>query len=123
MTYPLVSQLGESASHPTVVWTVIATACLTVIILAAARLAGPLSEMFEQRRKYKQRIEDARIVDLSNQVDHLAGRIYTLEGREVRRDRYLVEHAQWDHELMMAAIAAGLDVSPPPPLRPPLDAP
>jgi len=56
-------------------------------------------------------------------VDHLAGRVYTLELQQHRQDQYLVEHAKWDHELLMAAIAAGLEVSEPPPLRPPIDAP
>lgn len=115
--------LPDAASHPAVIWTVVGTACVSAVILAAARLAGPLGEMIEKRRQMKQRSEDARIKDLSEQVDHLAGRVFTLEARERVRDRYLIAHAEWDHELMMAAIRAGLTVSEPPPLRPPMEAP
>lgn len=115
--------LPDAAAHPAVVWTVVATACISAVLIAATRLAGPLSEALERKRQFKQKAEDARIKDLSEQVDHLAGRVYTLEARERKRDQYLLEHAKWDHDLMMAAIKVGLDVSEPPPLRPPMEAP
>jgi len=124
---PISASLPDAAESPVVIWTVILTTCAVAILLAIAKVVGPLGEAFEsnaeRHRQYKQRDEDARIVDLSSQVDHLAGRVYTLELQQHRQDQYLVEHAKWDHELLMAAIAAGLEVSEPPPLRPPIDAP
>lgn len=115
--------LPDAASSPWVVRTVVAAACVTAVLLAAARVVEPLGEAWEKLRRYRQRSEDARIKDMSEQVDHLAGRVYTLEQQQLRQDRYLLEHAKWDHELMMAAINAGLEVSEPPPLRAPLEAP
>ena len=49
---------------------------------------------------------DARIRDLSSQVDHLEGRIYTLERRQQRQDAYLYAHAVWDQKMLEAAIKA-----------------
>jgi len=115
------SDLPDAANNPVVVWTVVACACITAIILAFAKLVSPVGEALEQRRQIKQRAEDARIRDLSEQVDHLAGRVYTLETNATRQDRYLLEHAKWDHEMQMAAINAGLEVPDPPPLRAPFE--
>lgn len=119
-------QLTDSATHPAVVWTAVAAACLVVIVLAVTRLVEPVSTGWAKIREARQKGEDARIKDLSAQVDHLAGRIYTLEQRQTRQDAYLYAHAMWDQKVIEAYIAAGLDIESiglPPPLRPPLDAP
>lgn len=115
--------LPDAASNPVVVYVVVATACLSAVVLALARLAGPMGEALEsagnRRRAYRQSAEDARIVDLSHQVDHLAGRVWTLEQARERQSAALIAHAIWDQQMTTAAIAAGLDVTVPPPLYPP----
>lgn len=119
-------QLTESATNPAVIWTAVAAACVVVVLLAFARVAEPVSTAWAKLREARQRGEDARIRDLSAQVDHLAGRVYTLEQRQQRQDAYLYAHAVWDQKMVEAAIRAGLDlddIGPPPPLRPPIDAP
>lgn len=112
----------DTASEPAVVWTVILVACASAVLLAAARVLPPVIEawgkMREQVRQSRQRQEDARIKDLSEQVDHLAGRVWTLEQDRARQAAALMEHAAWDQALIHAAIAAGVAVQPPPPLYP-----
>jgi hypothetical protein len=118
--------LTDAATHPAVVWTAVAAACIVVILLAFARVAEPVAGAWGKLREARQKGEDARIQDLSSQVDHLAGRVYTLEQRQQRQDAYLYAHAVWDQRMLDAAIRSGLDledIGPPPPLRPPLDAP
>lgn len=119
-------QLSDAATHPAVIWTAVATACVVVILLAGARVVEPLAAAWQKWREARQKSEDARILDLSHQVDHLAGRVYTLERRQQKQDAYLYAHAVWDQKMLEAAIKAGLDIADigdPPPLRPPLDAP
>lgn len=119
-------QLTESATNPAVVWTAVAAACLVVVLLAFARVAEPVTSAWSKLREARQKSEDARIRDLSSQVDHLAGRIYTLEQRQQKQDAYLYAHAVWDQKILEAAIKLGInldDIGAPPPLRPPLDAP
>lgn len=118
--------LADAATHPAVVWTAIITACVVVASLAFAKVAEPLAVSWGKIREARQKSEDARIRDLSSQVDHLAGRVYTLERRQQKQDAYLYAHAVWDQKMLEAAIKAGLDIEDigqPPPLRPPLDAP
>lgn len=113
----------ETASDPAVVWTVIIAACVSAVLLSLSRALPPAIEawgkMRETIRRTRQRAEDARIVDLSSQVDHLAGRVYTLEQNRERHTAALIEHAAWDQTLIHAAIEAGVAVSKPPPLYPP----
>lgn len=117
--------VADAADNTLVVYTVVATACLSVVVLAFARLVGPLGEALqsaaERRRAYRQRAEDARILDLSQQVDHLGGRVWTLEQARERQSVALIAHAVWDQALISRAIEAGLEVTPPPPLYPPPD--
>lgn len=109
-------------AHPVVVWVAIASAVLVLLSYAVARAAGPVSEALQRWREHRQAGEDARILDLSAQVDHLAGRVFTLEQRQQRQDAYLYAHAEWDRAVLAAAIRHGLDLeelSTPPPLWPP----
>lgn len=112
-------------AHPIVIWAAIMAAVSVMLAHAIARAVGPVSEAIQRWREHKQASEDARIVDLSGQVDHLAGRVFTLEQRQQRQDRYLFEHAQWDRKILAAAIRLGLDdtddLGTPPPLWPPVD--
>lgn len=119
-------QFGDAATQPAVIWTAVITACVGIILLAAAKVAEPVASAWQKLREARQKAEDARILDLSHQVDHLAGRVYTLERRQQKQDAYLYAHAVWDQKMVEAAIKAGLnleDIGEPPPLRPPLDAP
>lgn len=114
---------ADVATHPVVVYTTVIAVAGYVLATAIAKVVGPLAEAMEsaaeRRRQYRQRAEDARILDLSSQVDHLAGRVWTLEQSADRQATYLTLHAAWDHEVTMAALAAGVEVPPAPPLRPP----
>lgn len=119
-------QLTDSATSPVVVWTTIAAACIVVVTLTFAKVAEPVATAWGKLREARQKSEDARIKDLSHQVDHLAGRVFTLEQRQQKQDAYLYAHAVWDQRMVEAAIKAGLDlddIGQPPPLRPPMDAP
>ena len=112
---------GLDAS-PVVVWVTIGTVVLVLVTRALASAAPNVSEALTRIRNHRQAAEDAKVRDLSSTVDHLAGRVYTLEQRTQRQDRYLYEHAQWDRQVLQAAIEAGLDVDTlgtPPPLWPP----
>ena len=113
----------DAAGHPVVTYAVVAAAVLYVVALAIAKAADPVSAALEKRRNFKQRAEDARIVDLDAQVDHLAGRVFTLEQRQQAQDLALYAHALWDAQVIEAALAGGIDlastIGPPPPLRPP----
>lgn len=115
----------DAATHPAVIWTVVVTACVSAVFLAAARVLPPmtdaLSRMRERSRVARQKTEDARIKDLSEQVDHLAGRVWSLEQSRVRQDAALMAHAVWDQQLIALAIEAGITVPTPPPLYPPPD--
>lgn len=118
--------LTEAATEPAVFWTVVVSGCLSVVLVAASKVLpdaiAAWGKMREQRRRDRQAEEDARIVDLSSQVDHLAGRVWTLEQNRERMHQVLIEHAAWDQALIHAAITAGVKVQPPPPLYPPATA-
>lgn len=112
----------DTASEPAVVWTVIVAVCFAAVVGTLAKTLPPAveawSRMRDTRRRDRGRAEDARIVDLSEQVDHLAGRVWTLEQDKARHTATLIEHAAWDQQLIHAAIARGVAVSAPPPLYP-----
>lgn len=125
-TEQLPEGVPDAAAHPLVVYAVVAAAVAYVLAMAVAKAADPISSVLTKRREYKQASEDARIIDLSHQVDHLAGRVYTLEARQIKQDQYLFVHAAWDQRLLELAIQSGIDlddIGQPPPLRPPMDAP
>lgn len=117
------SGLDRAADSALVVWAAIGMAVFVTICVGLAKGVPPIVEawgaMSEKRRQLRQRAEDARIVDLSEQVDHLTGRVWTLERSQERQRDALVAHAQWDTHVLAAAIAAGVDVTAPPPLWPP----
>lgn len=117
----LVSVPGVPDPSPIVVYVALAGAVLYIAAKSVAQVVEPISAALTKRREFKQANEDARIVDLSHQVDHLAGRVHTLEERAQRQDRALDRHAAWDHQMIQAAIRAGLDVPEPPPLRPTIE--
>lgn len=119
---PAGDQLVDVATEPLVVWFVIVSACAAILLRTLSGSIPPAVEawgrMRETRRRDRQRGEDARILDLSEQVDHLAGRVWTLEQDKARHSEALIRHAAWDQALIHAAIAAGVAVHPPPPLYP-----
>lgn len=112
----------DAAAHPWVVYAVVAAAVAYVVATAVAKVAEPVSAAMTRYRQHRQASEDARILDLDSQVDHLKGRVTTLEQRQQRQDNYLAAHAVWDREVLSAAILSGMDpeqVGPIPPLWPP----
>lgn len=115
-------QLTDAATDPIVVWVVIAAGSVAVILRSLSSVLPDViaawGKMREQRRRDRQASEDARIVDLSSQVDHLAGRVWTLEQNRERMQAALIDHAAWDQALIHAAVAAGVPVTTPPPLYP-----
>lgn len=114
----------DAAAHPWVVYAVVAAAVAYVLATAVAKVAEPISSALTKYREHRQASEDARIRDLDRQVDHLLGRVTTLELRQQRQDTFLAEHAAWDRTVLQAAIAAGLtleDLGQPPPLWPPIE--
>lgn len=121
-TPPPSNPLPTVDASPIVVWVTIGTVVLVLVARSLASAAPNVSEALTRIRTHRQAAEDAKVRDLSSSVDHLAGRVYTLEQRSQRQDRYLYEHAQWDRQVLQAAIEAGLDVDTlgmPPPLWPP----
>lgn len=116
------TSLDQAADSALVLWVGIGMAVFVVVCVGLAKAVPPVVEawgaMAEKRRQFRQRAEDARVLDLSDQVDHLAGRVFTLEQLVERWRNQLMAHADWDQQLMAAAIAAGADVSKPPPLWP-----
>lgn len=122
--------LPDVASHPLVVWAAVAAALIYIMATALAKAVPPLleakanahrvrAEAAATGRRYRQEEEDARVLDLSTQVDHLAGRVWTLEQERERWRDALVRHAAWDHLMLTRALAAGDgEVTPPPPLWP-----
>lgn len=117
--------IDQAATSPVVVWVGIGVAVFVVVCAGLAKAVPPVVEawgtMAEKRRQFRQRAEDARILDLSEQVDHLAGRVWVLERNADRQRDALIAHAQWDQKILTAAIAAGLDVTVPPPLWPAIE--
>lgn len=114
----------EAVAHPLVVYAAVAAAVLWVLARAAATVAGPVSEALTKLRTHRQQSEDARIRDLSSQVDHLMGEVAVLRERLTVLDRHLIAHAEWDRQLLQHAIARGLDaddIGPPPPLWPTME--
>jgi hypothetical protein len=115
-------QLADAATQPVVIWTGVACLCLAVVLRSLSSVLpdaiAAWGKMREQRRRDRQAAEDARIEDLSAQVDHLAGRVWTLEQAAQRMTAAVIAHTAWDQKLMTAAVAAGLHVDMPPPLYP-----
>lgn len=121
------TSVEDSATHPVVIWATIAAAVLVLVAVTLSRVLPPILDAKSRlqearlaaaaaREKAAQAAEDARILDLSHQVDHLAGRVWSLEQQRERQQAALIEHAAWDQQLIHAAIAAGVAVQSPPPL-------
>lgn len=124
---PLMTSVEDAATHPVVIYVGIGCTILVLVAAALSRALPPVIESWgrvkEARRAAEakraadaQAAEDARIIDLSHQVDHLAGRVWSLEQQRERQQAALIEHAAWDQQLIHAAIAAGVAVQNPPPL-------
>lgn len=116
----------DAAAHPLVVYALVAAVVVRLLAPAVANAAESVTDVLTKRREHKQQTEDARIIDLDSQVQHLSGRIFTLEERQRKQDLYLYEHAVWDQHILDACIKAGIDlegIGQPPPLRPPIDPP
>lgn len=117
--------IEDTVTDPVVVWVGVWLTVFVAVVLALAKALPPAIEAWgktrEQVRASRQRTEDARILDLSSQVDHLAGRVFTLEQNRERHQAVLIAHAAWDQQLIHAAIAANVAVTAPPPLYPTSD--
>ena len=107
-----------------VVWALTAAAFFYAVVSGVAKVIGPLLDsvetVIERRRTMRQSDEDARIVDLTNQLEHVVGRVDQLEAYARDQTTYLALHAHWDRSVTTACVAAGIVVDPPPPLAPPL---
>lgn len=114
----------DAAAHPFVVYAVVVAAVAYVLATAVAKVAEPISSALARIREHRQASEDARIRDLSSQVDHLLGEVAVLRERLTALDRHLSAHAAWDRRVLTAAISAGVDpaeLGPAPPLWPVID--
>lgn len=110
----------QAALSPLVLYIGVGVVCSLALMNGLARLMGPWGEFLEKRRTIRQRSEDARIRDLSGQVDHLSRRVDDLEEDDQAQIQLITAHAAWDYLVMEALINAGIQVPKPPPLRPPL---
>lgn len=108
---------------PIIVYLTMGLSAVTTIVLISAKLRELLAPMFGwmrggTMRKMRQldELEDARVVDLTAQVKHLATRVEALEEEGARHRRLVLEHVMWDANAIVEAGKAGIQLTPPPPL-------
>lgn len=115
-------EAAAAAGHP---WMLYAGLVFGILILAATavpKILGPLgtglSEWAKNQRAAASDEDDADIAERDRQIAYLQG-VAAERLREIKaRDALVAEHSQWDWERYGAAVKAGHDVAPPPPLIP-----
>ena len=117
----------RAAEQPWVLYVLGGVLVVSMAAAAVPKILGPIGQAWadwlERRRRAAVARDDADIADRDRQIAYLRG-VADEQRREIaRRDALIAAHAPWDWTRYDAAVKAGHDVTPPPPLVPYAPAP
>jgi hypothetical protein len=106
------------------VYLTLALSAITMLVLISAKLRELLAPVFWWlgrgralgRIKRVDEVEDARVADLTQQLEYLASRVSALETDAAAHRKMVMEHATWDVYAIIEAGKAGVILEPPPAL-------
>lgn len=115
--------MSDPAGNPISIYLTLALSAITTLVLISAKLReliSPVARWFTggamRRMRQIDELEDARVIDLTKQVEHLTRRVVALE-KEAQEHRDLVlSHIRWDAMAIAAAAKAGIELDLPPDL-------
>lgn len=114
-------------SDPNLLWIGVIVGAIVMIAQAWPKVLGPIGESIrkwaKERRAAESEATAEEIADRDQTIAYLKG-VAAERLREIRaRDELAAQHAPWDWERYKAAIKAGHEVDPPPPLIPEIPPP
>jgi hypothetical protein len=106
------------------VYLTLALSVITLLVLISAKLRELLKPIFWWlgrgralgKIKRVDEVEDARVADLTRQMEYLATRVTALETDAAAHRKMVMEHATWDVYAIVEAGKAGVVLEPPPAL-------
>jgi hypothetical protein len=116
--------MADDGGNLLTVYLTLALSAITMLVLISAKLRELLAPVFWWlgrgralgRIKRVDDAEDARVADLTRQVEYLASRVSTLETDAAAHRIMVMEHATWDVYAIIEAGKAGVTLEPPPAL-------
>lgn len=116
--------IPDVSGHPVILYVTVFLMAGWIVATIFPQITGKFQDAVKQttanRRAAAADADDADIADLTRERNYLAG-VAAERLRELQaRDRLIAAHMVWDRERYNAAISAGHDIRPAPPLHPEL---
>ena len=117
----------DVTAHPWILYAGLVVGVLVIVSGAVPKILGPIGQAWAEwvlrQRTASNEADTADIAERDREIAYLKG-VAAERLRELKaRDQLVASHAQWDWERYGAAIKAGHEIDPPPPLIPDIPSP
>lgn len=101
-------------------WGAFITGIVGVVAVALSKTLGGIGDTRRVWRAMRKEKEDARVDDLTGDIQHLRGRVNYLVDESEHMWRMIHAHRPWDHRAaeIIRSLAPHTEMDPPPPLIP-----